>query len=112
MAAITGDSSYIKAIDKIWDNIVSKKIYITGGIGAHHAGEAFGDVASNLKNEAIDQVNGRGSVFRGGSVVSSVECGGGLHVRRSNIDDEVDDYDMMSVGVKVYDDSEIGRAHV
>lgn len=43
VAAITGDSSYIKAIDKIWDNIVSKKIYITGGIGAHHAGEAFGN---------------------------------------------------------------------
>ena len=42
-AAITGDSSYIKAIDKIWDNIVSKKIYITGGIGARHAGEAFGN---------------------------------------------------------------------
>ena len=43
VAAITRDSSYIKAIDKIWDNIVSKKIYITGGIGAHHAGEAFGN---------------------------------------------------------------------
>lgn len=43
VAAITGDSSYIKAIDKIWDNIVSKKIYITGGIGARHQGEAFGD---------------------------------------------------------------------
>ena len=43
VSAITGDSSYIKAIDKIWDNIVSKKIYITGGIGARHAGEAFGN---------------------------------------------------------------------
>lgn len=43
VAAITGDSAYIKAIDKIWDNIVNKKIYITGGIGARHAGEAFGD---------------------------------------------------------------------
>ena len=43
VAAITEDSSYIKAIDKIWDNIVSKKIYITGGIGARHAGEAFGN---------------------------------------------------------------------
>lgn len=43
VAAITGDSSYIKAIDKIWDNIVSKKIYVTGGIGARHAGEAFGN---------------------------------------------------------------------
>ena len=43
VAAITGDSSYIKAIDKIWDNIVSKKIYITGVICARHAGEAFGN---------------------------------------------------------------------
>lgn len=43
VAALTGDSSYIKAIDKIWDNIVSKKIYITGGIGARHSGEAFGN---------------------------------------------------------------------
>lgn len=43
VAAITGDSSYIKAIDRIWDNIVSKKMYITGGIGARHQEEAFGD---------------------------------------------------------------------
>lgn len=43
VAAITGDSSYIHAIDRIWDNIVGKKIYITGGIGARHEGEAFGD---------------------------------------------------------------------
>lgn len=43
VAAITGDSSYIKAIDRIWDNIVGKKLYITGGIGARHQGEAFGD---------------------------------------------------------------------
>lgn len=43
VAAITGDSSYIKAADRIWENIVGKKIYITGGIGARHAGEAFGD---------------------------------------------------------------------
>ena len=43
VAAIIGDSSYIKAVDKIWENIVNKKIYITGGIGSRHAGEAFGD---------------------------------------------------------------------
>lgn len=42
VAALTGDSSYIKAIDNIWDNIVSKKLYITGGIGATNNGEAFG----------------------------------------------------------------------
>lgn len=42
VAALTGDSAYIKAIDRIWDNIVGKKYYITGGIGATSAGEAFG----------------------------------------------------------------------
>ncbi len=42
VAALTGDSAYINAIDKIWDNIVGKKYYITGGIGATSNGEAFG----------------------------------------------------------------------
>ncbi len=43
VAALTGDSAYAAAIDKIWDNIVGKKMYITGGIGAIHRGEKFGD---------------------------------------------------------------------
>ena len=43
VAALTADSAYIKAIDNIWNNIVSKKIYITGGIGSTSNGEAFGD---------------------------------------------------------------------
>ena len=42
VAALTGDESYIRAIDNIWDNIVGKKLYITGGIGATASGEAFG----------------------------------------------------------------------
>ena len=42
VAALTGDQDYIHAIDKIWDNIVTKKLYITGGIGATSSGEAFG----------------------------------------------------------------------
>ena len=42
VAALTGDSAYIHAIDRIWDNIVGKKYYITGGIGATSNGEAFG----------------------------------------------------------------------
>ena len=42
VAALTGDEDYIHAIDAIWDNIVTKKLYITGGIGATNNGEAFG----------------------------------------------------------------------
>ena len=42
VAALTGDEAYLKAIDAIYDNIVSKKYYITGGVGARHEGESFG----------------------------------------------------------------------
>jgi len=42
VAALTGDEGYIHAIDTIWNNIVSKKMYITGGIGSTNDGEAFG----------------------------------------------------------------------
>ena len=42
VAALTGDGDYINAIDKIWENCVGKKLYLTGGIGALHNGEAFG----------------------------------------------------------------------
>ena len=42
IAALTGDKDYIAAIDRIWDNIISKKYYITGGVGATASGEAFG----------------------------------------------------------------------
>jgi DUF1680 family protein len=43
VAALTGNQSYLSAIDKIWENMVSKKMYLTGGIGSRHKGEAFGD---------------------------------------------------------------------
>ncbi|HNX01914.1 MAG TPA: glycoside hydrolase family 127 protein, partial [Candidatus Cloacimonadota bacterium] len=43
VAALTGDQTYIAAIDKIWENLVSKKLYLTGGVGARREGEAFGD---------------------------------------------------------------------
>lgn len=42
VAALTGEQAYIDAIDRIWENVVGKKFYVTGGIGARHHGEAFG----------------------------------------------------------------------
>ena len=42
VAALVGDPSYVIAIDKIWGDVAEKKLYITGGIGATGAGEAFG----------------------------------------------------------------------
>lgn len=49
VAALTGDQSYINAIGKIWSDVVYKKMYLTGGIGATGAGEAFG-AAYHLPN--------------------------------------------------------------
>jgi len=43
IAALTGDRAYGDAIEKLWENVAFKKLYITGGIGARHSGEAFGD---------------------------------------------------------------------
>jgi hypothetical protein len=43
IAAIFRDSSYLRAINKLWANMTGRKLYITGGIGARHEGEAFGE---------------------------------------------------------------------
>ncbi len=42
VAALTGDTEYIDAISKIWEDVVFKKLYITGGIGAVGGHEGFG----------------------------------------------------------------------
>ncbi|MCA9268740.1 MAG: glycoside hydrolase family 127 protein [Planctomycetales bacterium] len=43
VAALTGDKAYIDAVDRIWENIVARKMHVTGGIGATAHGEAFGE---------------------------------------------------------------------
>lgn len=42
VAALTGDQNMLNAIDKIWNNVVQKKIYVQGGVGAVGDGERFG----------------------------------------------------------------------
>ena len=43
VAAIEKDKVYLNAITKIWEDIVYRKIYITGGIGATGGNEGFAD---------------------------------------------------------------------
>jgi uncharacterized protein len=43
VAALTGDQQLLNAIDTIWTNMVSKKIYVQGGAGAIGDGERYGD---------------------------------------------------------------------
>jgi len=49
VAAILKDKAYINAITKIWEDIVYRKIYITGGIGASGGNEGFAE-PYNLPN--------------------------------------------------------------
>ncbi|MBO5486132.1 MAG: glycoside hydrolase family 127 protein, partial [Eubacterium sp.] len=41
IARITGDEEMYQACERLWENITTRKMYITGGIGATHLGEAF-----------------------------------------------------------------------
>lgn len=50
VAALTGDQSYVNAITRIWEDVVYRKLYITGGIGAEGGHEGFGG-AYELPNE-------------------------------------------------------------
>lgn len=43
VAALTGDEKMLAAVNHIWDNVVSKKMYLQGGIGAVPNGERFGE---------------------------------------------------------------------
>lgn len=41
VARLTGDEELFKACDTLFDNISKKRMYVTGGIGSTHLGEAF-----------------------------------------------------------------------
>jgi hypothetical protein len=43
IAALYNDSDYKNAVNRLWENIVYKKMYLTGGIGARSDRERFGD---------------------------------------------------------------------
>ena len=43
VAALTGDRAYIDALDALWTSVVARRMYLTGGIGSRHHGEAFGE---------------------------------------------------------------------
>lgn len=46
----TGDRTLWRTLERLWDDLVNRKMYVTGGAGARHEGEAFGE-AYELPNE-------------------------------------------------------------
>lgn len=51
VAALGGHPEYVASIDRLWDNVVGKKMYLTGGVGSRSRSEAFGD-AYELPNQS------------------------------------------------------------
>ncbi len=43
VAALTGDTTYLPALKALWEDMVGRKMALTGGVGARKQGEAFGD---------------------------------------------------------------------
>lgn len=55
VAALTGDDSLATAIDKIWNNVVSKKLYVQGSVGAIGDGERYGGNYQLPNNTAYNE---------------------------------------------------------
>lgn len=51
VAAVTNDQGYITAMNEIWEDVVYRNMYLTGGIGSQGTNEGFG-VDYDLPNEA------------------------------------------------------------
>ncbi|GAB3927995.1 glycoside hydrolase family 127 protein [Kribbella albertanoniae] len=39
----TGDPTLLAALERLWDDMVATKLYLTGGLGSRHSDEAIGD---------------------------------------------------------------------
>ncbi|MBN2183325.1 MAG: glycoside hydrolase family 127 protein [Sedimentisphaerales bacterium] len=63
VAAETGDVDYQSAVMSLWDNIVNKKYYVTGGIGSGETSEGFGPNYSLPNNSYCESCSSCGEIF-------------------------------------------------
>jgi uncharacterized protein len=63
VAAETGDIDYESAVMSLWDNMVNKKYYITGGIGSGETSEGFGPNYSLRNNAYCEACSSCGFIF-------------------------------------------------
>ena len=55
VAGLMNDNCYDDALDNIWKNITNTKMHITGGLGAIHGIEGFGDEYDLPNKEAYNE---------------------------------------------------------
>ncbi len=63
IAVETRDIDYMSAVMSLWDNIVNKKYYITGGIGSGETSEGFGPNYSLRNNAYCESCSSCGEIF-------------------------------------------------
>src|SRR5215475_2967399 len=63
VAAETGDPDYQSAVMSLWDNMVNKKYYVTGGIGSGETAEGFGPNYSLRNNAYCEACSSCGVIF-------------------------------------------------
>jgi hypothetical protein len=63
VALETGDIDYRSAVMSLWDNIVHRKYYVTGGVGSGETSEGFGPDYSLRQNGYCESCSSCGEVF-------------------------------------------------
>ncbi|MDP3003887.1 MAG: glycoside hydrolase family 127 protein [Bacteroidales bacterium] len=63
VAAETGDIDYQSAVMSLWENMVNKKYYITGGVGSGETSEGFGPNYSLRNNAYCESCSSCGLIF-------------------------------------------------
>ena len=58
-----GDLDYISAVQSLWDNLVHRKYYVTGGIGSGETAEGFGPDYSLRHNAYCESCSSSGTIF-------------------------------------------------
>jgi DUF1680 family protein len=63
VAAETGDIDYQSAVMSLWDNLINKKYYVTGGVGSGETSEGFGPNYSLRNNAYCESCSSCGLIF-------------------------------------------------
>lgn len=63
VAAETHDNDYQSAVMSLWDNLINKKYYITGGVGSGETSEGFGPNFSLRNNAYCEACSSCGEIF-------------------------------------------------
>ncbi len=63
VAAETGDVDYQSAVMSLWNNLINKKYYLTGGIGSGETSEGFGPNYSLRNNAYCESCSSAGLIF-------------------------------------------------